>query len=667
MQVRMAIPAVLIALFLGAALHRAWDLQLVQAGSLMTEARRNYLRSVTFERRRGEILDRFGEQLATSVQVETVVANPKDIHDPAAAAAQLAPVLGIDTAQLEAKLRKPSYWQYLKRRVPTEEAAQIHALAIPGVFTVREWKRYYPKRDLGAQLLGHVGIDTKGMEGVERALEPVLLPRDPEKGALKVPYFKDYRGQAAYLSGVPDDLAPEGYTVQLTIDEKIQELAEEALAAGVPQHNGKSGIAIVMDVPTGEILAMANWPGFNPNELMRFEKETWRNRAVKDIYEPGSTFKIFSLAAVMEHKAARLDEVIDVEGGRAKFGADWVRDTHRSDSLTVREVIGQSSNVGIAKLTRRIGKQALHNALVGFGFGAPTGIAFDAEGKGIVQPIKRWAEITFANVSFGQGIAVTPIQLVRAAAALGNGGALMKPKIVDRILTRDGQTVHEVLPQRVGQAVSPEAARAVIEAMKACVSEEGTGKAAAIPGYTVAGKTGTAQKAVGGVYREDKWIASFVGLVPAEDPRLAVLVVVDEPDGRAFGGQVAAPIFKVIAEGALHRLGVSPSQPRPVKVARLNVETALSRMKQPPTTPEPELPPADAQAGSCAVPDLLGLTMSEAIARTARAGLVANVRGGGVAIRQSLAPHTAVPCGQVVDLSFESALAAATAGGSAAP
>lgn len=672
-------------------LGQAFRLQILSRDKLLFEAERNYMRTKVIQSQRGAIFDRNGEQLATSVGVSTVVMVAQHMKDPQLVATQLSHALkGVEAETLLKRMRRSSWWAYAKRRVSEEEAAQVKALGLQGVVVTQEPKRFYPKRELAGQLLGRVGMDNEGLEGLERALDDILVRRKPvepsedvegttkaavkkkkpDLDSVKVPYLKDIYGHETYVLGLPQKLLTEGYSVVLTIDEKIQAVAEEALAKGIKAHNGMSGIAIVMEVQTGEILALANVPTCDPNKPDPTEMFSWKNRAVKDVYEPGSTFKVISLAAVLDRGAARLDEMVDCEKGAMRVGRYTIRDTHRSDMLSVRDVLAHSSNIGVTKLTRRIGKAALRESIEKFGFGKPTGLEVEWEASGKVQALKRWADITFANTSFGQGIAVTPIQMVRAFAAIGNGGVLMRPQVVKSLIDSDGNLVRTFMPASDGRAVSQRAAKLTLDAMTAVTREGGTGTNAAIEGYNVAGKTGTAQKPDTGYrrgvfvgrssrgYRSDAWIASFIGVVPAEAPRLAILVVVDEPDGRAFGGVVAAPVFREIGEFALKYLEVPPSERRPIKVSRIaKAAAAAADDRAHVDLGEPASPDAD----TVVVPDFLGVSIGRALDMARSARVQVDVVGSGKATEQSLPPGSSVSPGATVLLRFSSAYDVAAA------
>jgi len=669
--------AVVLGIFFCIALGQAFRVQVLEQEEMLHEAKKNYLREMVVESRRGNIVDRTGEQLATSIRVDTIVANPNNVKTPRETARALAEVLsGVDANVLSRKLESKSWWEYVKRRVSEDESRAVKALKLPGIQITQEWKRFYPKRELAGQVIGRVGYDAEGLEGLEKAFDDVLMESDLESSEggsqeVRLSYVKDVRGRAAYVDGLPVDLAPEGHTIQLTLDEKIQNFMEGALERGVQLHKGRSGVAVMMDVPTGEVLGMAHYPPFNPNQAGNYDMYLWKNRAVKEHFEPGSSFKIFSFAAVLEHGAATLDENIDTENGRWRVADHWIHDTHRDESLSVRDVLGQSSNIGTAKLTRRIGTRKVYEIMKDFGFGDPTGIDMDAETRGSLRDPRTWDPVTFANISFGQGVAVSPIQLVAATAAIGNEGKLMRPRLVSRVHTRDGRVLQETQPELVRQVVRADTAEKVIDAMAACVEPGGTGTAAAIPGYTVAGKTGTAQKPATGYdrgrrvaqeskggYLEDAWIASFVGLVPAEKPRLALLVVVDEPEGHAFGGVVAAPIFREIGEWTLKYLGVPPSNVRPIKVSsvarardsgrRASAAAVVSKGAAKPISRMT----ADKVVNGI-VPNFLGqgVVQVAAFARAARIQL--EVEGSGRAVYQSVRPGTPVDAGAHVMVRLE--------------
>lgn len=673
----LVVTGVLLVLFsIGA--YRSFELQVIDRDAMLHEAERNYLRTMIVESRRGDILDRNGEQFATSVRVDTIVANPREVRNPVETARSLSGTLtGIDEKALTQKLKSKSWWEYVKRRVTEEESARVRALKLDGILITQEWKRFYPKKNMLGQVLGRAGMDAKGLDGLEKAMDAHLYPRATPSGSnssakpevVKVPYIKDIRGKKAYVEGLPGDLSPEGASLELTIDSNIQDVTDKALEAGVRAHKGHTGIALVMDVQTGELLAVSNYPFFNPNEPGKTEMYVWKNRAFKDQFEPGSTLKVFSLAAVLEQGKARLDEIIDVENGRLKIGRHWIRDTHRSEKISVKDVIGQSSNVGIVKLTQRIEKGDLLSLLQRLGFGKKTGVESDYEVRGKIQPISAWADITYANISFGQGIAVSAIQLLTAFAAIGNEGKLLRPRLVRRVLSEDGRELVPMSVEVVDKVVSVDVARKVLEAMEAVTGPGGTAQSAAIRGYRVAGKTGTAQKPATGFrrgkkvkevkkgYADDAWISSFIGMVPADDPRLAILVLVDEPEGRGFGGVVAAPIFHEIATWTLRYLGVPSGEIRPIKVS------SVSKTRKDPEAEKPAPIVVEAVIDSAAalpsgdalyVPDLLGRSMASVLKRAREVGLKVQIQGSGRAYKQSLPPGTILPSDGMISVHFRS-------------
>ena len=346
-----------------------------------------------------------------------------------------------------------------------------------------------------------------------------------------------------------------GNSVVLTIDKTIQYTAEKELAVAVRKSGAKGGTAIVMDPKSGEVLAMANYPQFNPNDLSSTSQAALKNRAIVDTYEPGSTFKVFLLAAALEEGVVKPGDKFNCENGSMELAGKVIHDTHKHGALTVREIMKFSSNIGSAKIAAKLGKERFYDYITSFGFGSPTGIELNGEGSGILRSMKTWSNLELATLSFGQGVSATPIQLTTAFSAIANGGYLMKPYLVKDILDRDGKVIKSNQPQIVKKVISGDTASKVTEMLRDVVAEGGTGTEAALNGYDVAGKTGTAQKVSGGRgYRENKHVASFIGFVPAESPELVVLVAIDEPEGIQYGGIVAAPAFRAISETSLRYL-----------------------------------------------------------------------------------------------------------------
>ena len=659
-------------------------LQGCEAPAFRAEAEKNYLRSLRLDTLRGAVYDRNHEALATSVEVDTVYANPRRVTDPIGAATALAPVLGMDEGTLLRRLTLDRHFVYIKRQVTAVEARQVEHLDLAGVMLLPEAKRFYPKKELAGQLLGIVGVDSRGREGLELTFDALL-----RGGQLVARYQRDSTGRSAMFQGLPPVETRAGHSLRLTLDEKVQAIAEQELERAVIRALAKSGIAVVIDVPSGDLLAVAHYPRFNPNryrEQIRENRIVVNNRAITDVFEPGSTFKIFTLAAALEESLVTLDDVLDTENGRYRVGRHTVTDTHPKARMTVREALKFSSNIGMAKLAQALGRERFHEYLRAFGFGETTGLGLVGEVPGLLRPPREWAEITLANIAFGQGVAVTAVQLCNALAAIGRGGLFMHPRVVLTEYDSDGNVLHDFEP------VSVTTAKQVIDAMKSVLDHDGTGHQAWIYDYDVAGKTGTAQKAdtIAGGYSEDKWVASFLGLVPARRPRLAILVVVDEPDGRqTAGGVIAAPAFREIAERTLHHLNVPPSFGSRVRVdSRARVSTLRSpglvgppqpRVAGQPGAPDggaadaeppaPAAPTAPDGPGdpapvervdpldplSVVVPSFTGLSPKDAARLAYRHHLLIDVSGSGVAERQSVPAGTPLDPWSRVTVHFEPA------------
>ncbi len=533
---------------------RAYTLQVGDADRLRAMAEEQYLREIELPPRRGRILDRNGADLASTADVDSIYCNPRQLPDPEDAARRLSLVLGLDRADLEKKLSQRRFFAWVKRKVTPEEATAVRAMKLPGVATTREPRRFYPNRTLAATVMGRAGSDGRGLDGVELAFDKALRGTTSS-----VQGIRDALGREIAVDGMVDAPSTAGSDVVLTLDRYLTFITERALAAGAAEHHAKGAISIMMDPHTGEVLAMASVPTFNPNDSTG-EAEA-RNRAITDTYEPGSTMKTFTIAAALDAGAVRPDSTFDCMMGRMMVGKYSIHDTHPHGVLTVAEVLKFSSNIGATKIARRLGRDAFAEALARFGFGRPTGIGLPGERSGVVRPVDKWGDIGFANISFGQGIAVTPLQMIAGVSAIAGGGIYRQPRIVARIVAPDGTVeTPPFAPDR--RVISAAAARSMLTIMRGVTEPGGTARAAAIPGYTVAGKTGTAQKVANGHYDSSKWVASFVGAVPAEEPRVAIIVVLDEPQGQLHqGGQVAAPIFKEIAEQTLRYLHVPPSVP----------------------------------------------------------------------------------------------------------
>jgi cell division protein FtsI (penicillin-binding protein 3) len=551
--------AVLACLFIGVA-KRAYTLQVRDADRLRGMAEEQYLREIELPPRRGRILDRNGAELASTADVDSIYCNPRQLPDVRDAARRLARALGLDRADLEKKLGQRRYFAWVKRKVTPDEVTAVKTLGLPGIAFTREPRRFYPNRTLAATIMGHAGSEGNGLEGIELSLD-----RQLRGTSTSVQGMRDALGRDIALDVSTDgsaDGAPTaaGSDVVLTIDRYLTFITERALAAGATEHRAKAAIAIVMDPRTGELLAMASVPTYNPNDPQSAADAGARNRAITDAFEPGSTMKTFTITAALDAGVVKADDRFDCLMGRMMVGKYSIHDTHPHGVLTVAEVFKFSSNIGATKIARKLGRDELAEALARFGFGKQTGVGLPGERAGVVRPVAKWGDIGFANVSFGQGLTVTPLQMVAGVSAIAGGGIYRQPRIVARIVQADGTV--ETLPAAPERRVmAPATARTMLAIMRGVTEPGGTAKQAAIEGYTVGGKTGTAQKVANGHYDASKWVSSFVGVVPAEDPRLAIMVIVDEPQGGHLGGAVAAPIFKEIAEQSLRYLHVPPTAP----------------------------------------------------------------------------------------------------------
>ncbi len=624
----------------GAAIEaRLVYLQVYAHADLVARAERQHMRTRTIPAKRGDILDRRGRVLATSVDTDTIYAVPTEIDDPAAAVAELCRALRDCTPReretLVTRLGQERAFTYVRRQVSAAEARRVADLALHGIGFLRESKRFYPKVELAAHLLGFVGLDNKGLGGIESAYDAQIRGKD---GTVLV--HADARRQAFSRLEQPPTA---GATLELTIDEYIQHIAERELRAGVRESRARGGTVVVMDPGTSEILAMASEPRFNPNAYGEVGETVRRNRAVQDLYEPGSTFKIITASAAIEERVMPLDTEIDVSGGYIRVGSRTVHDIRDYGRLSFTDVLVRSSNVGAIRIGFRIGPERFSEYVARFGFGRPLSPDFPGESPGIVWDVKSWTDSALMSVSMGYQVGVTPLQMAAATSAVANGGELMQPRVV-RALDRDGQR-HDVQPQVIGRAVSTNTTAALTTIMEEIVAR-GTGRNAAIPGYTVAGKTGTAAKLVRGRYSNTEYNASFIGFAPSRHPAVTIVVVVDAPhSGMAYagpthgGGAIAAPIFQRIAEATLRYLGVPPSiNPAPPVLVARSGDTPRQAAEEAALELVSFL--SDQPAGT--VPDVRGMSARDAMRALAAFGLSPRVTGSGVVVSQEPAPGSPI-------------------------
>ncbi|MCX8042805.1 MAG: penicillin-binding protein 2 [Desulfobacterota bacterium] len=544
---------VLLALFAVVSV-RVFCLQVVQSEELKSLLRSQHQTTITLAPWRGTIYDRNGSELAVSIEVESLYARPRLIDDRNAVAAQLAPVLGVSEHEIATFLESTKPFVWIRRKLTDAQADAIRELKIDGIGLLKESQRFYPNMELAGQVIGFAGLDTQGLEGIEREYDRIL------KGTPRTIYVdRDARGGRVFVEGILNPDQTKGCDVVLTIDKTIQYIAEKELEAAVAGAEAKGGIAVVMDPLTGDVLAAASVPRFNPNRYHEASPEVWRNRAVTDVVEPGSTFKSFLVAAALEERVVRPTDMFFCEHGAYRVANKVIHDVHAYGWLDVASIIKHSSNIGVSKIGQQLGRENLYKYIKRFGFTQLSGIQFPGEVPGALPPLAACSEHTQSTIAFGHSITVTPIQLAVAYSALANGGLLMRPTMVKRIVDATGMTVQEIAPLVRCRVISPETAEAMRYMLQQVVAG-GTGKRAALPGFAVAGKTGTSEKLDENGYSHSKVLASFAGFVPADDPRITIVVMIDEPQKMRFGGEVAAPAFGKMAHAILHYLKVPPHQ-----------------------------------------------------------------------------------------------------------
>ena len=606
---------------------RLVQVQIVRHDYYMNRALRQQERTVELTPLRGAILDVRGRVLAESVAAESVYADPQAVTDRAATAAALAkiPGLGLTAREIEAKLKSDAGFIWIARQLPMDVGAQVRKLALPGIAFVEEHRRAYPRGPLAASVIGYVGLDGEGLAGVEHSYDAHVRGR-----AGRVTLLRDARRGMYLVGGEGVNKAVDGHDVILTIDSVVQFITEQALTRAVEKYHAAAGSAIVMDPRDGSILAMASYPTFDPNRFADFPPSAWRNRTVQDIYEPGSTFKIVTASAGLEEKIVTPSQILDCGDGFIHVADVDIHEHggNRYGLMTFEDVMVHSSNVGAIRVGLGLGQRRFYQYIRKFGFGERTGIQLPGETAGLVRRVENWSEVSNASMSIGQEIGVTPLQVVRAFATVANGGVRVEPRIIDRVVDASGQTIYRPEPPAGPRVISERTAAILNEILKSVVYR-GTGGKAALPEHVVAGKTGTAQKAVRGGYSPDKFVASFGGYVPADRPRLAILVVVDEPKGEQFGGVIAAPAFKEIAEATLRYLRVPPSVPQRTIGLQPPLLAAFSQQARP--------------SAGAAVPDLSGLDARAAVARATAAGLLVQTVGSGVVASQNPTAGEALP------------------------
>ncbi|MBK8013395.1 MAG: transpeptidase family protein [Deltaproteobacteria bacterium] len=557
-RARIACVGVVMLLAIGFVVARAVELQVTDGRRYEAAARKQAMISARVKAKRGAIRDRHGKELAITVDVDSVYAEPNRVDDPQAAE-KLARTLGLPVRTVAQKLARRRSFVYIQRRVDANAAAKVRALGLRGVGTRPEPKRFYSNMNLAAHVVGFTNLDGEGVAGVER-----LFDDDLKGKSYLLSGLRDALGQKVLSEGFVPSAVLEGADLDLTIDRQIQFAADEALREAVDAHEAKGGVALVLEVATGDVLAMSSYPTFNPNNLARSTPNDHLNRAIGAVYDPGSTVKVVTIAGALSSGVVSEGAELDCESGKFRIGRRTIRDSnHAYGVLSLSEIMKVSSNICAAKLGLALGRDRLHQWLVDFGLGVRTGIELPGELEGLVRPKERWRDIDVANIAFGQGLAVTPLQIAQATSVVASGGLRRSPRLVRAVVDKDGsrRTVDRPAPVRV---ISEETARAVTSMMVGVTQEGGTAPLAAVPGFEVAGKTGTAQKIdpVTRAYSRELHVASFVGFVPAARPEVVILVLVDEPRrGGYYGGVVAAPAFQKIAVAALAAREIFPDDP----------------------------------------------------------------------------------------------------------
>ncbi len=536
-------------------------LQVVEAPALSARADHQHHKTKRLPGERGTITDRNGVILAKNMDVPSISVDPTSLGSAKQTARALAQVLPMSRSQVMKRIKSGGrHFSWIYRKGDPTLANQVMDLNLKGVYRIPESRRFYPKGNLMGHILGFSGMDNQGLSGIERAYDNQL------KGSeIRFVVERDALGRSVMPIGSRYVRPDHGADIQLTIDEVIQYHVEQQLDLAMKETGALTGTVVVMQPHTGEILAMAVRPDFDPNRIKKYRADRFRNRVISDPFEPGSTMKVFVAGLALESGVVTLDESIYCEKGRMPMRGGAMHDSHPHEQLTFAQVLSKSSNIGTAKVAMRLGKEKLHNGLTRFGFGQPTGLDMPGESSGILPQPDKWSARSLASIAIGQELAVTPLQIVRAASAVANGGWLMKPYVVRWI--RQGDETIYTEPQRIRRVLSEDVAARLRQALVAVTEKGGTAPKGAVPGFDVAGKTGTAQKAstTRRGYAKGKYVASFLGMVPADNPALVMLVVLDEPQGRKYyGGSVAAPVFRAISERVLPYLDVQPRTHRTV-------------------------------------------------------------------------------------------------------
>ena len=630
---------------------RAFQIQVLKGQDLKTRADRQHTMTLQTESERGVIFDRNGEKLAVSVMADSVCADPSKVVDPQTTAGKIAAILRIDRGTILKKFSASRNFCWIARRITPDQAALVEKADLDGIFLIKEPKRFYPNGELAGHLIGFVGLDAKGLEGVELRYDEDLRGA-PEK----LTWARDAKGKRLYPRVEPaGGPRRESTNLILTIDNRIQHLVESQLKEAVQAKGAKGGIAIVMDPKTGEILALANEMGFDPNVFSKSGAGVGKNKVITDCFDPGSTFKPFLAAAALEEGVVRETDQFYCENGNYRVADRVIHEAQRKRHgyLAFPDIIKYSSNIGSVKISERLGKEKFYHYIKKFGFGAKTGIDLPGEIAGLLRPVNNWTRVDAATVAFGQGISVTAMQLVTALSAIANQGVLMKPYIVRGLVDKRGQVIKKYAPTPVRQVVSPRTARRLTAIMTSVVGDpDGTGKKARIESVNVAGKTGTSQKydSARRVYSSERVRTSFMGFFPAEDPQVAILVMLDEPQRDKWGGVASAPVFKNIAEKILTCFKTNIRENPAPEVEKIGPDVKIRLVSAgPDLAPRPAEAAADgaeaaeaASAEETSMPDFRGMTIRDAMRKAKERGIEISVSGTGWAVSQVPAPGVAL-------------------------
>ena len=639
---------------------RAFHIQVLGVRGIRERGAKQYGVKIPLLPERGVILDRTGTEFAVSLSTKSIFVQPSKLPAPDLAADLLARRLSRPASELRKAFASDRTFLWVRRQMPSTIAEEIvrevkealgkgkEGRGAEGIGTVEEPKRFYPNRELAAPVIGFTDVDSTGIEGIELSLDRILRG----EGAYLM-CERDARGRVIVPAGAPIEAKAQGHSVTLTIDRNIQHTAQTELAEAVKKHRARGGVALVLQPRTGEILAMASLPTFNPNVASSAPPEARKNRTITDVLEPGSTFKVFTMASALEMGAIGMRDRVFCENGTYRYAGHVIHDTHKHGWLTIPEVMKVSSNIGMIKVSEKMDPGRFHDMIRAFGFGTKTGVELLGESQGLVPSRDEFRRIRRATVSFGQGIAVTALQLASAMASVVNGGKMMKPYLVKEITDPEGKVVYRGEPKELRRTISPKTSAQMREILGDVVQEDGTGTLARIKGFLVGGKTGTAQKveAGSGRYSPDKRISSFVGFLPLRDPEFLVLVVVDEPKGEAYGGVVAAPAFNQIAVKTAYYMGLTPTEPVGERMAGEDREdrersggVRMTRVAM------------GSAESAMVMPDLKGLSMGRVVDLMNRYSVRLRLVGSGLARAQSPGPGEVLVPGTMCTVTFGAGL-----------